>query len=113
MPDTELSNDAQAWVAARLDDSSRASGPSSAHFKSRILEVPEMVTVTLAAYRAPHVGLTPGEHRVWLVVKDDPQSVFYDCATQKFGACWGPDRDTGELIDLGFRSHDPLEMYTA
>ena len=77
------------------------------------LSVPKNIQVSLADFRAPFVGLPEGIHAVWLLLEDDPQSVFYDPATKKFGACWGPEIETGEYIDLGFRSDDPLEMYIA
>jgi hypothetical protein len=80
---------------------------------SKRLLTPRSIQVSLADFRAPFVGLPEGIYSVWLLLEDDPQSVFYDPATKKFGACWGPDVHTGEIIDLGFRSEDPIEMYIA
>jgi hypothetical protein len=80
---------------------------------SKILSTPKEIQVSLADFRAPFVGLPEGIYAVWLLLEDDPQSVFFDPATEKFGACWGPDVHTGEIVDLGFRSEDPLEMYIA
>ncbi len=74
---------------------------------------PREIQVSLADFRAPFVGLPEGIYSVWLLVEDSPQSVFYDPLTKKFGASFGPDIYTGENIDLGFRSDDPLEMYIA
>jgi len=47
---------------------------------------------------------------VYFVTDDDMQSVFYDPASESFGAALGPDEDTGQYIDLGFRSDDVLAM---
>ena len=80
-------------------------------FVARCLALPEKVSVSLEPFRAPYVSLEPGIHEVWLVVRGDSQSVFYDPINKNFGACWGPVMETGELIDLGFRSDDPYEMY--
>jgi hypothetical protein len=56
------------------------------------------------------VDLPAGMHKVYFVTDDDMQSVFYDPASESFGAALGPDEDTGQYIDLGFRSDDVLAM---
>jgi hypothetical protein len=80
--------------------------------EKKLLE-PKEIQVSLADFRAEFVGLAEGVYSVLLVVEDSPQSVFYDPLTKKFGACFGPDVNTGEYIDWGFRSDDPIEMYIA
>lgn len=85
----------------------------AALFLAHQLDLPEKIEVHLAAFRGTCLGLPEGIRTVWLIIKDSPQSVFYDAFTGSFGACWGPEKDTGSYIDLGFRSDDPIEMYTA
>jgi hypothetical protein len=104
-------------LRARLRDSvagaTQKSDQVAKSFVAGLLEFPEKVIVELADFRAPLLNLQPGQHEVWLVVKGSPQSVFFDPSSSAFGACWGPDKDTGELVDLGFRGDDPFEMYIA
>ena len=98
---------------AQALDSTPITDELAARFKSCLLDDPEEANVTLADFRASYLKMKPGNYAVLLVVKDDPQSVFFDPNTGLYGACWGPDIYTGETIDLGFRSDNPAEMYLA
>jgi hypothetical protein len=94
-------------------NSERPSGSEAAfaRFRLKTLKEPERVVVDLDVPQARFLGREPGKHAVWLMVKDDPQSVFFDPASGEFGACWGPDATTGEYQDLGARSDGAFEMY--
>ena len=98
---------------AQALDSTPITDELAARFKSCLLADPEETTITLADFRASYLKMEPGNYSVLLIVKDDPKSVFFDPNTGLYGACWGPDIYTGETIDLGFRSDDPVEMYLA
>jgi hypothetical protein len=97
--------EARVAIAAQRQDSLEQK------FAASYLSVAEEITVSLADFRAPFVGLEPGDHRVWLVIRTGAQSVFYDPKNRNFGACWGPEIGSGEWLDLGFRSDDPFQMY--
>ena len=76
-----------------------------------------VVPVARAVLIEPHVslllGLREGEHTVYFVTDDEPQSVFLDPATNLFGCAWGPEAHTLRYVDLGFRSEDVLEVASA
>lgn len=74
----------------------------------RITPVPR--TVNVPEHVAQFVGGPTGARLVYFVTEDDPQSVFYDEVTGSFGAAWGPDVESGEYIDIGQRSPDPLAL---
>ena len=76
-----------------------------------LLPVPEKGLVRLDAFHAGISNLSPGEYEVWFIIRLDPQSVFFDENPKLFGACWGPEKETGHYTDLGYRSRDPVEMY--
>jgi hypothetical protein len=102
-------------VTALLDEALRScempDAPTAQRFLEARLATPLEGEVQLQEYRAASAGLAPGKHAVWFVVKDDPQSVFFDPETQLFGACWGPEQGSGTYWDLGFRSGNPFKMY--
>ena len=81
-------------------------------FKLACLPDPLPVLVHVDEFNARNLGTTPGDHLAWLVTNGGgPQAVFFDEDSGRFGACWGPDRATGDHVDIGFRSADPVEMY--
>lgn len=88
-------------------------GNAAIRFVNASLDEPVQQAVLLEEFRASAFGLTGGIRQVWFVVRDDPQSVFYDLQTGSFGACWGPDAATGRYVDLGFRDENPFEMFIA
>jgi len=88
-------------------------GGAGLRFFSARLKEPVEQTVFLEEVRASAFGITGGIRQVWMVVRDDHQSVFYDFQTASFGACWGPDALTGQYTDLGFRDQNPFEMFIA
>ena len=59
------------------------------------------------------LGLPEGDHVVYFVSEDEPQSVFFDPKTESFGCAWGPESETNRYVDLGVRSSDVLEMASA
>lgn len=69
---------------------------------------PRMVELDEFHTRSPQ--LSPGLFWTWCVSEGGPQSVFFDEVSGLFGVCWGPDRETGGYMDLGYRSQDPVEM---
>ncbi|RYG14865.1 MAG: hypothetical protein EON92_00270 [Burkholderiales bacterium] len=85
--------------------------PLERKFADRYLRVAEGITVEVTDFRSPYVGLEPGNYPVWLVIRGDIQSVFYDPMSRSFGACLGPEIGSGGWLDLGFRSDDPYAMY--
>jgi hypothetical protein len=80
-------------------------------FLTECLVEPEAGLVKIDEFHARNLGFPPGDHRVWFITRGDPQSVFFDEIANLFGCCWGPDKDTGDYVDLGYRSQDPVEMY--
>jgi hypothetical protein len=88
-------------------------GDAARRFVQARLDEPVEQAVLLEAFRASHLQIAGGIRQVWFVVKDDPQSVFYDVQTNSFGACWGPDAIDGQYLDLGFRDLNPFEMFIA
>ena len=70
-------------------------------------------SVVIEPHVADRLGLPVGDHPVYFVSEDDPQSVFYDPATNLFGCAWGPQLPDLRYVDLGFRSEDVLEMASA
>lgn len=95
-----------------IDQLAKDDPNKAAKIRDLILPTFRMIDVVLDAVRARHVGKKAGVHQVLLVLQDEPQSVFFDIQCGDFGACWGPDAATGELIDLGFRGDDPVEIYS-
>ncbi|MES2386095.1 MAG: hypothetical protein V4593_16220 [Pseudomonadota bacterium] len=75
--------------------------------------MPELRPVFVEAHITHLVGLPEGEHVVYFVTQDDPQSVFFDPHTESFGCAWGPEAGSGRFVDLGFRSFDVLAMASA
>lgn len=69
--------------------------------------------VVIESHVSQRVGIPEGDHTVYFVTDDDPQSVFFDPKTNLFGCAWGPEQASGRYIDLGFRSIDVLEMASA
>jgi hypothetical protein len=59
------------------------------------------------------LGLSPGTRTVYFVNHSDPQSVFFDPETHSFGCAWGPELPNFRYVDLGFRSQDVLEVFSA
>jgi len=96
-----------------LDQAALPQGGAGLRFFSARLKEPVEQTVFLEEVRASAFGITGGIRQVWMVVRDDPQSVFYHFQTASFGACWGPDALTGQYTDLGFRDQNPFEMFIA
>ena len=76
-----------------------------------LLARPEKDLVTLDEFHAGISNLSPRQYVVWFITRLDPQSVFFDENTGQFGSCWGPEKETGQYTDLGYRSKDPVEMY--
>jgi hypothetical protein len=93
------------WNSAHGDD-------VRAQFLSERI-VPELREVKVEAHVALLIGLAEGKHSVYFVTDSDPQSVFYDPHTKSFGSAWGPEKTSGEYVDLGFRSADVLAMAVA
>ena len=75
--------------------------------------VPTLRAITIQPYVAGLLELPVGTHSVYFVSEGSPHNVFYDPFHKSFGAAWGPDAETGEYLDLGFRSADVLEMASA
>lgn len=86
---------------------------SKARFVEQCLEEPKPCVILVDAFHANRLSIQPGPINVWLVTQGDPQSVFFDEATSRFGACWGPDSTDGSYSDMGFRTESPLEAYLA
>jgi hypothetical protein len=81
-------------------------------FFSACLPIPEVGIVHLDEFHARLPNLHSGDYVVWFITKNSPQSVFFDESSGLFGCCWGPDQDSGEYADLGYRSDDPVEMFS-
>ena len=103
----------KALAIANAVTSSKVQQDVVARFRQGVLAAPELISVFVDEPQARFLGRPPGNYEVWLVMKDDPQSVFYDPVSRLFGACWGPDIVTGRFVDLAVRSANPLEMYLA
>ena len=73
---------------------------------------PELQVVTLER-EVMEPQLASGPRTVYFVCRSEPQSVFFDPETQSFGSAWGPELPDLKYIDLGFRSKDVLEMFSA
>jgi hypothetical protein len=41
------------------------------------------------------------------------QRIFFDESANAFGVAWGPDDKSGDYIDLGFRTDDPIDAFLA
>lgn len=59
-------------------------GNAAIRFVNASLDEPVEQAVLLEEFRASAVGLSGGIRKVWFVVRDDPQSVFYDFQTESF-----------------------------
>ena len=81
-------------------------------FLESCLPLPLPGLITISEFHAKNLSVLPGTRSVWFITQNDPQSVFYDESSGVFGACWGPDGERGTYDDLGFRSRDPIEMYS-
>lgn len=110
-PQLKLSSDAVCSKVAEQANTSTCTDESRRKFLSECLPVPEAGLVRLEEFQTRLPDLQPGIHAVWFITRNSPQSVFFDERSGFFGCCWGPDRDTGEYTDLGYRSSDPVDMY--
>lgn len=90
---------------------SKCSPVEVADFLHECLPTPVSGVVTVDAFHARNLELDEGHRAVWFITQSDPQSVFFDIGSGRFGTCWGPERGTGIYQDLGFRSDDPVEMF--
>jgi hypothetical protein len=97
--------------SATLDPSEYLAPYRAAFLKARV--APEQGVVVVEPRHAERLGVTAGTLAVWFITRGDPQSVFFGVTVGKFGAAWGPERETGIDYDLGFRSDDPFEMFMA
>lgn len=83
-----------------------------ADFQSSLI-VPEEGTVEVEPHTASSLRLEAGQYRVWFVTKAARQRVFLDDNVGTFGVAWGPVCATGNYIDLGFRTDDPIDAFLA
>lgn len=102
---------AQAIAALSVEHPPKGTEKVFARFAAHRLAIPETASIVLDDPQAQFLQREPGNVTVWLVVKDDPQSVFFDPLSGDFGACWGPDETDGSYRDLGIRSNSAFDAY--
>ena len=86
-----------------------------ANLRAKFLENRVASESEIVFLERPAIGVSdnPGQRQVYMVCRADPQSVFWDPATESFGCAWGPELPELRYVDLGFRSQDVLEMLSA
>ena len=77
------------------------------------LTPPEQGAVEVEPHIAQVLHIEHGEIRVWFLTGPQTQRVFFDERSSLFGVAWGPDSTTGNYMDLGFRTDDPLDAFLA
>jgi hypothetical protein len=106
-----LAGPREVFIPSGVEASAYVDGILSRFLSGRI--APDSRSVQVRSHIVHLVGLPEGEHTVYFVTDDDPQSVFYDPHSGSFGCAWGPDAESGRYVDLGFRSFDVLAMAAA
>lgn len=79
----------------------------------RHLIAPEQGMVMVDQQISLVLGVEVGLRSVWFLTAPGTQRVFFDETSAKFGVAWGPEVVSGEYIDLGFRTDDPIDAYLA
>lgn len=74
---------------------------------------PTQGAVEVEIAHSAHLGVSPGDHRVWYVARRDGQAVFFEERTGCFGVGWGPKAGSDSLVDLGIRTEDPIDAFLA
>lgn len=83
-----------------------------ARFDASLIE-PEKGWITVEPHVAEILGIPAGRIPVWFSTAPGTQRVFLDEREQLFGVAWGPGTTTGEYVDLGFRTDDPVDAFLA
>lgn len=109
--DKSLAGPREIYTAQASDPAEYVSSIKMRFVEKRI--APKVGMVLIERHVMHLLGLPEGEHVVYFVTMDDPQSVFFDPNTNSFGCAWGPDSESGRFVDLGFRSADVLAMASA
>jgi hypothetical protein len=74
---------------------------------------PEHGAVQVELHTAQILHIEPGAIQVWFLTSQETQRVFFEERSGLFGVAWGPDSATGNYVDLGFRTDDPLDAFLA
>lgn len=99
------------WVPGK-DENPSALDEARRAFDSSLI-TPEIGSVEIEPHIAGILNVDPGMRQVWFVTASNTQRVFYDEETRAFGVAWGPDSATGNYVDLGFRTEDPIDAFLA
>jgi hypothetical protein len=99
------------WVPGAQDDAA-AIEQARVHFDSSLIP-PEQGAVEVEPHIAQVLQIDHGAIRVWFLTCLQTQRVFFDERTGLFGVAWGPDSSTGNYVDLGLRTDDPLDAFLA
>jgi hypothetical protein len=99
------------WVPGKEGDP-LAIQKARAEFDSSLV-APEVGTIEIERHTAAILSVEAGMRRVWFLTKPTTQRVFLDEGAGTFGVAWGPDSATGNYVDLGFRTEDPIDAFLA
>jgi len=99
------------WVPGKQADAV-AIEQARVQFDSSLIP-PEQGAVEVEPHIAQVLHIEHGEIRVWFLTGPQTQRVFFDERSSLFGVAWGPDSTTGNYMDLGFRTDDPLDAFLA
>jgi hypothetical protein len=99
------------WVPGQIGDVS-AIRQARAHFDACLI-FPEVGTIKIEPHVSTFLKLDAGTREVWFVTKMSSQRIFFDESANAFGVAWGPDDKSGDYIDLGFRTDDPIDAFLA
>ena len=99
------------WVPGKQADAV-AIEQARVQFDSSLIP-PEQGAVGVEPHIAQVLHIEHGDIRVWFLTGPQTQRVFFDERSNLFGVAWGPDSATGNYMDLGFRTDDPLDAFLA
>lgn len=83
-----------------------------ARFDATLID-PEKGWITVELHVAEILGVPAGRIPVWFLTVPGIQRVFFDERQRLFGVGWGPETTTGDYVDLGFRTDDPIDAFLA
>ena len=99
------------WVSGKGGDP-LAIQKARLQFESCLI-APEVGVVEIEPHAATILNVGAGMRHVWFLTAQSTQRVFLDESIATFGVAWGPDSGTGNYVDLGFRTEDPMDAFLA
>jgi hypothetical protein len=106
-----LAKSTRTWVPGKQVDETAIEQIRNQFVSSLI--PPEHGAVQVEPHTAQILHIEPGAIQVWFLTRHETQRVFFEERSGLFGVAWGPDLGSGNYLDLGFRTDDPIDAFLA